>query len=1221
MKIYDTHDALLLDVEVDDSSCRYRALMQKPQMALKFSLPRYIEIPVGAWCEYQGEIYYLNAPQNIKKNGTRNIEYTLNMGTVQDKMSLYKMRNSVDKRLKYSMHAKPHEFIEEIIANLNERMGANKWKVGECVQSTEKTIEFNHTNVDAALSHVAEAFETEWEIVDTTIHLHKVEYFKDDPLPLSYGKGNGFIPGVGRTTPSNELPIKRLYVQGGDRNIDRSKYNNVPYLLLPKSQSIGYDGSYFSDESGYDTTKGHTYTSDSDGYYIYRSDKISDAVKEDSIDCSEHYPSRIGTVSSIIAVNPEKNFYDIIDNTIPANLNFNDYIIDGETPTIVFQSGMLSGEKEFEFKYKHLERRFELVPQEIDGITMPNSTFIPAVGNTYAIFGIMLPDSYICDNIAKSGASWDMMREAVKHLWKNENQKFTFKGTLQSLYAKRNWVNIGGKLKVGSYIHFSDTQFAKEGVDIRITGIKDFLTNPYAPVVEISNNVSGQSLTSKLREIDAQEIVIADNHRNALQFTKRRFRDAKETMAMLEQSLMQEFTNSIKPITVETMAMLVGDESLQFRFVATADSTTAIGHTFYYDNVHREFKTEGGIIQHMTLGIQTLSSQHEPSEYKVWSIPKFTSAPLDDGSKRYYLYIKAKSVGRDGMFILSEKAIKMEEVENYYHFLVGVLNSEYDGERSFTPLYGFTEIMPGRITTDSIVSGDGNSYFDMANNALRLGSALDFNSKGDGKLRLRGTLVQNVGGEESPIGCYRGFWDKTAPYFNGDEVLYLNNGTTSTYRYINVVPSKGHTPTETVYWQVMAAGVKGDAGNYTELRFAKNGSATIPPALDASALEPSGWTTSVQIAKQGEYIWCTRAIKTGDGLKLVSPWSTPFRMTPYDGKDGNNGESPVMVYRGVYDNGKTYYGNRNRLDCVKQGNEYYITRIDAGTFSAIVPPNPKTWNVFGASFESIATNLLLAEGANIGDWSIENGKIVSTLDNGVVNRNKIVLDAINKKIEIKSPMPQAGFLMNAESMGNNIMIDAKTGVIEMRSNTNPNIVSYMNAQGFFANRAGIRCVTPSTGLDRRAAIVGLGRGSLNRPTLGDMDDRFIAGVYGEASNTGTAPSYGGYFKHLKASGLVLNTQYVTEQQANINDDTSLVIGMRSDYSAIVLPHGTRHGQIIFFKQLGTGKMRLSASQGQHTYINGVMDGIIELSGSGTGSAVFVRFAKPNGPLLDAWLIG
>lgn len=690
-----------LDVQESDSSYRYRSLMSKPQLVLKFSLSEFVEIPVGAWCEYQGVKYKLGSPEDIKKNGTRNIEYTLTLGTLEDNMSLYKMRNPVDKRLKWSMCAKPHELVEAIVWNLNQRDEAGVWKVGECLDAAEQTVEFNHTYVDAALQDVANKFETEWEINDYTISLHKVEYFKDDPLPLAYGKGNGFEPGVGRTTQSDELPIKRLYVQGGNRNIDRSKYGSAE-LLLPKSQTLVYEG--------------RTYQSDAEGYSIERIDKVSDAVKEDSLDCSEIYPSREGTVSAVECIDAGKNFYDIIDNSIPAELNFNDYVIEGETATISFQKGMLAGnDKQFEFKYNHSERRFELVPQEIDGVTMPNETFKPAVGDTYAIFGIMLPDAYICNNTDKTGASWDMFREAARKLYENEDPKFTFTGTLQGLWAKKNWLRVGGRLKVGGYVLFTDEQFVPDSIAIRITGIKEYLTSPYAPVLEISNSVSGKSVSSQLREIGQNEVATDNSIRNAVSYTKRRFRDVRETMAMLEDSLLDNFTNSINPLTVQTMMMLVGDESLQFRFVASKTDLTAISDGITYDNAAKQLHIPHGFIQHMTLGIGTISSSHADSEYKVWEMNEYLSPYLDNGEKKYYLYAKVSrtNTAAKGDFLLSDRAIKMTDIAGYYHLLVGILNSEYDGERSYVSLYGFSEILPGRITTDKIVSSDGKTSFDL----------------------------------------------------------------------------------------------------------------------------------------------------------------------------------------------------------------------------------------------------------------------------------------------------------------------------------------------------------------------------------------------------------------------------------------------------------------------------------------------------------------------------
>lgn len=717
--------AVSVNIHEDDSSYRYRAIMQKPQLILKFSLPEYIEFPIGTWCTYQNEKYALWYPQNITKNGTRNIAYTLTLGTDEERMGLCKMRNTVDHRLKWSMCAKPHEFIEEIVKNLNLKEGAENWSVGTCIESTEKTVEFNHTYIDEALQSIADTFETEWEIVDKCIHLHKVEYYKDDPLPLSYGKGNGFIPGVGRTTQSDEMPVKRLYVQGGEENIDRSKYGSAE-LLLPKSQSLKYEG--------------RTYTTDADGLYIERTDKISDAVKEDSLDCSEIYPSRVGTITHVVEVAANKNWWDITDSYIPNELDFNNYIIEGETATIIFQSGMLAG-KEFEFKYKHTRRVFELVPQEIDGQTMPNATYHPAEGDTYAVFGIMLPDAYICNNADQTGASWDMFREAAKYLYENEDQKFTFTGTLQGLWAKRNWLRVGERLKVGSYILFSDDQFAKDGQTIRITGIKDFLYSPYSPTIEISNSVSGGIVYSQLKQIDNTEVVISDTKKEILQFTKRRFRDAQETITALQDSLLS-FDEGIKPITVLTMAMLVGDESLQFRFVESKENLTLDADwQVTYDNTHKQLHCPHGFLQHMTLGISSISSSHEASKYKCWEMTEYTSPVLTEAEQVYYLYaiVSSGSTSEKGEFTLSEKAVDMNAQSGKYYLLVGILNSESEEERSFVTLYGFTEVLPGRITTDRIVSTDGKTFMDLAAGSAHIGNDttyIDWNNETNDALTI-----------------------------------------------------------------------------------------------------------------------------------------------------------------------------------------------------------------------------------------------------------------------------------------------------------------------------------------------------------------------------------------------------------------------------------------------------------------------------------------------------
>ncbi|MBW9276728.1 hypothetical protein [Bacteroides fragilis] len=689
---------------VTDDSYSYNAIMGENSLTLYFSSSEYIEIPVGSYCSFGGEYYSLKKDSNFTKHGTRNFEYTLILETDQADLKLWKIRNPVDNRIKFSYTATPREHLELLVSNANRR--SSGWSVGECIEGKEVTFEYNHTYIFDGLNDFASQLGTEWQITNKTVHLRKVEYNKNNPLVLSYGKGNGFKTGVGRET--GDVPVEILLVQGTDRNIDFSRYGNKE-LLLPKSQTLNYGG--------------RTYITSADGLSVMNANRALTTAHEDSLDCSEIYPSREGTVGSVIEVDAEKNFYDFIDNSIPDDLNFNDYLIEGENMTIIFQTGMLAGRGEFEVKYFHepktvagkekAGKRFEIIPQEIDGITMPDgSTFTPQPGDTYAVFGIQLPDAYICDNTTRTGASWDMFREAAKYLYEHEDKTFIFTGILDGIWAKKRWLQIGGKIILGGYVLFSDEQFMKEGSLIRITGVKRYVNKPYMPEIELSNTTAGSSISSDLNKPGQNEVIIDDKYKDALKFTKRRFRDAKETMRMLEDALLN-FSGAINPIAIQTMQLLVGDESLQFRFVMSKANPVQVSHNITYDEVARVLHVPSGLIQHMTLDIKILSSSHKTNEYKFWQMAEYNSASLVDEDAKYYLYAKVSKTEETGTFLLSETAIKMEQISGYYHLLVGVLNSEYDGTRSFVELYGFTEILPGRVTTERIVSPSGTTYFDL----------------------------------------------------------------------------------------------------------------------------------------------------------------------------------------------------------------------------------------------------------------------------------------------------------------------------------------------------------------------------------------------------------------------------------------------------------------------------------------------------------------------------
>ena len=812
MIIYSPTGATLLDVMPDDNSYRHRAMMGDNSLTLYFSLPQHVEIPVGAYCEHDGERYTLMHPESLKMQHTRHFEYTAELEGEQGKMSIWKFRNPIDGRLRFSLTARPKEHLQMLVDNLNRR--DTGWTVGECIDSAERVVNYEHAFCRDALALMAKAFDTEYEIVGKRISLGAVEHDRANALPLSYGKGNGFVSGVARTNSEDSVPTEILYVQGGERNIDRSKYG-ASTLHLPVNATIGFDGARFEGETGYDARKARRYRTDEKGFAVQRADRPLSSKAEDSVDLTDIYPSRVGTVAEVITADEKKHFYDFTDPTIPETLDFEKCLIAGEKMTVIFQSGMLSG-REFEVKYAHAAsgkkaRRFEIVPQEIDGQTMPGGAFVPRSGDKYAVFHCMLPQAYINDTATRSGAEWDLLRKAVQHLYTHEMVKFAFTGTLDGIWAKRNWENVGGRLKIGAFILFSDKQFQPEGVAVRIVGIKDYINTPHSPEIELSNAPVAVSFSTTLKTLESAAVAVEEKHREALQYSKRRFRDAQETAEMIGAALSDRFTNAISPAAVQTMSLLVGDESLQFRFVGSRTNPTAVPHVVTYNAKTKTMNAASGILQHLTLGIRTVSAKHSPSEYRFWDVAAFTSGRLDDAAKKYYLYVRAPRNGNRAEFVLKESPVGFESDAANYHLLVGVLNSEYDGDRSFAPLYGFSEVLPGRITTDRVATSDGRSFFDLAAGEMRLGDSLVYQN---GRLSLRGTLVQNEGGVTSPLACYRGEWNAATTYYNGDEVRNTDaEGVVSTYRYIGERPSSGAPLTDKTKWTISASGVKGRDGD------------------------------------------------------------------------------------------------------------------------------------------------------------------------------------------------------------------------------------------------------------------------------------------------------------------------------------------------------------------------------------------------------------------------
>ena len=649
-----------------------------------------ITFPLGTYCTWRGEKFALFTPAEVVKVSEREYRYTLTLSGEGQQLALSKFKfivaNPEDVRLSFTLTGKPRFFLEQILRSL-----PAGFSIGACLEAEAQAISFKHEDCLSALSRVAEAFKTEWHITGKTLNLGKVVGNKANAVTLSYGKGKGLLSGLTASNDSEKSPVGKLFIQGTERNIDPTKYG-AKSLHLPKGRNLAYEG--------------RTYVVSADGQSLSVSGLSTDGRKEDSFDGTNIYPQRVGVVSSVV-VTPEGN-YDIIDKD--NNVDYSQYRIAGEKATITFQTGRLAG-RTFDIaqdkdvlKYDHATKRFQLVSVEEDGMKLPEpKVFYPAVGDKYAVFGVRLPDEYI------TKAETELLNASVRYFHEALQPKVTYKAELDGLYAQKNWGALAPKLAIGAYVRLVDTSLDIDD-HVRITAIRTKLSQQYKPQITLSNEVQAPSLAVSLGTLEAEGVQQKEEVQAVRREVARTYHQAMSIAEGIADEVRAGFGDSISPVTARTMQLMVGDKSLQFVFVASPTATGAVTHNVTWDESRGILHADRGYLRHMTLGINTLSSEHKPSEYKTWTLPAYDYAVRTD-QKTIHLYAKVERNGANGVFFATDTAKAMEAEAGYYYLYLGTLSQAPN--RAFTPLYGFTEILPSQIRTERITSADGSTSINL----------------------------------------------------------------------------------------------------------------------------------------------------------------------------------------------------------------------------------------------------------------------------------------------------------------------------------------------------------------------------------------------------------------------------------------------------------------------------------------------------------------------------
>ena len=731
MTIYDLKGDAFYEAPITKNAVIKCVLMGDYYISLSFNAAQYIDCKRGYYILYNGKKFEIMSSVRPERMSSGGYKYEVRFDAQQEHLKrrcLFWLEGAIPGATFHDTTTLD-AYGQLIADNMNAFLGVRDWSFGDApsdLDGVTKTITFDGSTCWDAINSIAEAFEVEWWIEEDLrariIYFGKLE--KGEAEPFKIGDAVTEIPSKrGEDTEYGT----RFYVFGADKN-------------LPKDYSTTAQGGVTNHVSQIrlHLPEGHP--------YIDAKPNLAPAeVVEKVVIFEEVYPKNTDTITAIetikreIIEGEENDAYVMTAaNTpfVPSDL------MSGETLMCEFTSGSLMG-RQFELallddnndnisieSWKEgdpFNKRFELIAETEDAgntaVIIPNEYLHPNVGDTFVLLGVKLPKERITE------AENELLEKGQEHALKNSSDTDVYDCPTNPVYCHKN----GKNFVLGQKVVMYDPRFENGQRESRIQGFEKKLWNEYEATYTVGDNTTYTKLGAIQSGIDdaKHEIVkVKENTDRQIATTKRDIKDMQQTTSMLVESLLANFGDAVSPIVVKTMMTLVGDESLQFRFVTAKVNPQTVTHNFSFDPELKVLYSDAGIIQHMTLGINAISSSRLTSEYKFWDIAAFESDHLEDAEASYYLYARVSKSDESGAFVLSEEPITMEQEDGYYHLLTGILNSENNKERSFVPLYGYTEILPGRVTTDLITSPDNGLVIDLVNGHIKGDVTFGKNSSG-----------------------------------------------------------------------------------------------------------------------------------------------------------------------------------------------------------------------------------------------------------------------------------------------------------------------------------------------------------------------------------------------------------------------------------------------------------------------------------------------------------
>ena len=438
-----------LSIVPEASSSQDWALMGDNKLSLSFQRYECSILPAGAWCEFDGVIFYLL--QEYKPTMIHSHLWQYNVAFVDGASWLgvttaLKTIDGEDAPL-FTLTAPAAEHAAIIVSNVNRRLGTTVWEVGSVIDTPNITIEYTGKYCGAVLQEIVDGQNTEWWVDGTTLNIGRAEFGS----LIELGYRDGLLGDITVTQADNMSSYRTLYPVGSTRNILPTEYGH-DRLQLPNGQK-----SVMMNPAG-----------------------VAELVEEAAF--AGIYPRYKGKVTGVSTSIGQSNdgsqylIYIVADTAIPFNPN--DYEMPGLVKHITFQSGELMG-AEFEVNYNPASNEFELITQfQENGSQLPGGMLIPQVGDEYVVWNISMPAEYY------PLAEQELLEAAESFAAASTRESNVYKVKLDYIDVQERGLSLrpGQKVRLHSVDYFPEQGY----YDSRITRVTRPVNYPGEYTIDVS---------------------------------------------------------------------------------------------------------------------------------------------------------------------------------------------------------------------------------------------------------------------------------------------------------------------------------------------------------------------------------------------------------------------------------------------------------------------------------------------------------------------------------------------------------------------------------------------------------------------------------------------------------------------------------------------------------------------------------------------------------------